>query len=689
MRSTGHGGFSLASLPRAVRHLPALLGVALLFGAIYAVQREFRHLQLDDIESAVSAITPRSLGLALLFTALSYTMLTLYDRLGTIYAGHAVAYRKVAFASFCAYALAHNLGFSAFSGGAVRYRLYTHWGLTPLQIAKVVAFCGLSFSLGGMVVGGTVLFAQPRSIPYLGQHLPLAVLYTAGALLFGVVLAYFTASLLLDRISVFGQQTDMPGWRMALGQILLATADVSITATIFWVLLPHAAGLTWLLFLGVYVGSFTAGLAVNLPGGLGVFDSAILFGLAPFMPADRIVAAILVFRLFYYVIPLFLAGTLFATNEALLHGPRILTRMAQRSGLDAIARWSEPDLAVAGATGSVALSGLLLLGVGVLSRRTPDLSWADPDLAGLGAHAGQFAPSLIGAGLLVLGIGLAQRVALAWWSTIVLLALGAIYIAVEGERGWIAGILVLSGALIAPFRSFFYRRARLFRGPVEPGTAASLLALAVCVLALAGFRHRMHGLANNAWWEIVLSSHMPWALRASVAVTVAVALVAVWSLVRPCHVRWYPWDADTRHRVQLLGALPLHADGVVWGENEGAAIQFRRIDRILLGLGDPIGAEADRVSAIWQFRDLARQEGRDPAIWHAGPGLLNVYGDLGLVALPLGSDGLPLPEVPDETPQAEQYLLCVADRDVSRLMPLLPDLAKNVGETRPCKGRST
>src|SRR5690348_3124167 len=155
-------------LKGALRQLPAVVGVALLIGAVYVVQREFRGLRLRDIEAALGDIPVRALAIGFVATVFSYAVLTIYDRLGTIYAGHKVSYGRVAFASFCAYALSHNLGFAAVSGAAVRYRLYAHWGLTPFQIAKTVAFCSLTFALGGMVLGGGILFIEPRSVPFFG-----------------------------------------------------------------------------------------------------------------------------------------------------------------------------------------------------------------------------------------------------------------------------------------------------------------------------------------------------------------------------------------------------------------------------------------------------------------------------------------------------------------------------------------
>jgi len=663
-------------LKKAVRQLPALLGVALLVGAVYVVWKEFRHLRVADIKTALSAIPERALIISAAWTILSYGVLTFYDRLGTIYAGHRISYGRVSFASFCAYALSHNLGFAAVSGAAVRYRLYAHWGLTPFQIAKVVAFCSLTFALGGLVLGGVILFLEPDAIPFFGTIVPKWAMYAVGAALWLVVAAYVSLSRFVGTIRLFGAEVTLPDWRMAIVQVALATVDVAVTAAIFYQLLPDVPGLTYVRFLGVYVASYTAGLAANLPGGLGVFDTAMLLGLEPFLQPPQILGAIVVFRLYYYIIPLFLAGTLFAGNEMLLRGGALFKTDAVARGTQALARWSEPSFAAGAASGAVALCGALLLAIGVLDTQ-PDFSWIDPDYADLAANAGQFVPSLIGAALIVLSIGLSQRVTLAWGATIVLLLAAAGFTAAQGTNLWVSGVLVLATLLVAPFRDAYYRHARLLSGPLQAGTAVPLFALVVCVLALSAFEPTMRTMAESSWIEVVLSPDVPNSLRVAVALAVVLALVAIWRLIRPGRVGWMPWAGEGRQRYAALGAMPpVLADGIVMGEAGRAGIPFRRIGRVLLGLGDPAGSVQDRVSAIWNLRDLAQQEGLDPAVWRAGPGLLKVYADLGLIALPLGPDGLPLPERIDDAPMVAQYLCCRAERDLSLLLPLLPTLAE-------------
>jgi hypothetical protein len=505
-------------------------------------------------------------------------------------------------------------------------------------------------------------------------------MYAIGALMWAIVLAYVTLSRVFKTVRLFGHATELPGWRMAIVQVLLATVDVATTATIFYALLPHAPGLTWLIFLGIYVASYTAGLAANLPGGIGVFDTAMLFGLEPYMSPPHIVGAILVFRLYYYVIPLFLAGSLFAGNEIILRGGGLLRHLRRLPPVQAIASWSEPDFAVTAATGAVGICGVLMLSLGVLAPQA-DFSWLDPDYGEMVSQAGQFVPSLIGAGLVMMAIGLSHRVNLAWGLTILLLVIGAAFAATQDNRLWVVGVLVLTTLLLAPFRACFYRHAHVLSGPLRPGSALSLVVLVVCLLSLASTRPSTHLLQNNAFWMVILSPELPNSVRLAVGIAMLFGLTAIWLLLRPGRVRYLPWDDDARRLLIGLGgdrsrAAPLEADGLVLGEAARAAIPFRRCGRVLLGLGDPAGEEADRVSAIWRLRDLAGQEGLDAAVWRAGPDLLKVYGDLGLTALPLGADGLPMPESFGDTPRAGQFLVCVAERDLDILLPILPHLAE-------------
>jgi phosphatidylglycerol lysyltransferase len=166
-------------------------------------------------------------------------------------------------------------------------------------------------------------------------------------------------------------------------------------------------------------------------------------------------------------------------------------------------------------------------------------------------------------------------------------------------------------------------------------------------------------------------------------------LTAIWLLLRPGRVRYLPWDSNTRELMVAMGPRrDRSADGVVLGESSRAGLPFRRYGRVLLGLGDPVGDETDRVSAIWRLRDLAEQEGLDAAVWQAGPDLLQVYADIGLTALPLGPDGLPLPESESETPVSDQYLVCKAERDLNFLLPVLPLLADDADWPIPSPDRA-
>jgi len=646
---TSAGGRVLAALKR---HGPTVFGLLLLAAALYVVQREFRTVSWRDVQGALAATPASALWAAAGFTVLAYLILTAYDRLGSVYAGHPVSYARTSLASFVAYSLANNLGFATVSGAAIRYRFYASWGLPPVAIAKVVAFTSLTFGLGGLALGGLVLLVEPAAPPVFGEGAPRWIMQAAGLLMWSVVAAYVLLARFVPHFRLAGCQIDLPGLRMALAQTALASADVAVTALIFWALLPPAEGLTFLRFLGIYVLAFSAGILANVPGGIGVFDGAILFGLSGHLPAPVVFGAILLFRIYYYIVPLFLASTMFAGFEV-SRRRHLLDRWAAERGV-AIS-FEVPAMAAL-----VMLGAMTLIFIGALPPKVGPMAGYSDLLEEMSSH---FAASVLGSLLLVAAYGLMRRLALAWWASLALLLSGALVVWLRGEPWWLIAGFLLQATLLAIVRPAFYRRARLTAEPLSESTVVALATLAVCALTLASVAYAGR-YAEMSWWGVALSGNTPHTLRFAVGVAGVLLLVAAVRLLRPARPPALAYDDAARQRLAALGAVtppPGDADGAVFGEGGRAGFAFVKRDGIWLGLGDPAGEEADRVSAIWRFRDICEAARVDPAFSRVGPDLLRVYADIGLTVLPLAGG-----------PDGPRYLACRAEHDLEALLPLLP-----------------
>lgn len=604
------------------RHGPTAFGLLLLAGAIYVVQKEFRDLSMADIMLAVEAVPGRTLWIAGGWTLLAYAVLTVYDRLGSVYAGKPVSYLKTSLASFCAYTLAHNLGVAAVSGAAVRYRFYAAWGLTAVEIAKVIAFTSLTFGLGGMALGGAVLILEPEILPWFRDNLPHWAMQGIGGALLCVVGAYLVLSRVLPHFTIFGHKIDLPGFRMALMQTTLAVVDVAVTTMIFYVLLPPAEGLTFVRFLGIYLAAYSAGLAANVPGGLGVFDTVVLLALQPYVPAPQVIGALFLFRLYYYIVPLFIAGALFAGFE-LSQRRHLLTNL----GTEARVADSFEGPALSGLS---AVMGVALLFIGALpSRGTWLAEWAGEWVA----LAGHFAASVIGSLLLVMAYGMLRRLRIARIGGIVLLLLGAAAVALKGEPWWLVVIFLLPAGLLSGMGSAFYRDARLTGEPLSASTVVSLAAGLFCALLLASIAWR-GPVTNQPWYLVPFSSEAPGSLRLAVGVAGVLLLVAMLRLLRPSRLVAAPYDDVARARLASLGAaVPTEADGAILVD--GAGFAFRKLKGVWVGLGDPVGDEQARITALWRFRDICERNGVSHAFWRVGPDMLRAYEDSGLAAVAL------------------------------------------------------
>ncbi|HEY0779325.1 MAG TPA: YbhN family protein, partial [Gemmatirosa sp.] len=178
-----------AQIAERARWIGPTIAVVLFAAALVVLQRELAAYRFRDVLNAFHAIPGSRLGAALAFTALSYAVLPGYDALALAYVRRELPLRRVAFASFLSYAISHTLGFPVLTGGAVRVRFWSGWGLSTGEIAQAVSFAGFAFTLGMGLMAGVVFVAAPAEMTRL-LHLPFDSLRPVGAALLALVAAY-------------------------------------------------------------------------------------------------------------------------------------------------------------------------------------------------------------------------------------------------------------------------------------------------------------------------------------------------------------------------------------------------------------------------------------------------------------------------------------------------------------------
>ena len=265
--------------------------------------RELRGLSIADVGAAIAAISPLHWALAIGSTALAYAALAWYDQIALAHLGRRLSWRFIGLVSFTAYAIAHNVGATMLSSAVVRYRAYSTKGLGMAEVGVIVAFCSFTFTLGNLLFGGlTLLFHPELARRYV--DLPDWAGRLVGLALLGAPWLYTIGSLLhFAPLRVRGFELVYPRPPVAARQLLAGPLELIGAAGIIYFALPQAGNPGFVMVLGVFLASFTLALVSHAPGGLGVLEYSFLKAM-PDAPAAKVLAALLVFRLLYLILPL-------------------------------------------------------------------------------------------------------------------------------------------------------------------------------------------------------------------------------------------------------------------------------------------------------------------------------------------------------------------------------------------------
>jgi len=275
-------------------------------------------IDVGEIVIALRAMSAHNILLAALFVAAGYFTLTFYDLFALRTIGrHDVPYRIAAFAAFTSYSIGHNVGASVFTGGAVRYRIYSAWGLDAAEVAKICFVAGLTFWLGNATVLGLGIAYAPEAASAINQ-IPPWVNRGIAILTLAILTSYVCWVWRRPRVIGRGQwQITLPGGPLTLLQIVIGIVDLSFCALAMYMLLPGEPHIGFVTLAVVFVAATLLGFASHSPGGLGVFDAAMLVALWQF-DKEQLLAGLLLFRLLYYIVPFALSLAVLGSRELML-----------------------------------------------------------------------------------------------------------------------------------------------------------------------------------------------------------------------------------------------------------------------------------------------------------------------------------------------------------------------------------
>ncbi len=295
-----------------------VLSLTIFVVAALVLYHILRDIDPDELVAAIKRTNWSTLVIAGCFVAAGYLTLTFYDLFALRTIGRCeLSYWTAALGGFTSYAVGHSVGASVFSGGAVRYRIYSGWGLSVIEVTKICFVAGLTFWLGNVTVLGLGILYTPEAAQAIDQ-LPLWLNRGFALVLLALLAAYVTWVWVKPRVIGRDEwRLKLPGGPLTLLQIAIGIVDLACCAAAMYMLMPNEPNVGFVTVAVIFVAATLLGFASHAPGGLGVFDAAMLVALYQFNKED-LLAGLLLFRLLYYVIPFVLSLLVLGIREALL-----------------------------------------------------------------------------------------------------------------------------------------------------------------------------------------------------------------------------------------------------------------------------------------------------------------------------------------------------------------------------------
>lgn len=289
------------------KSLQLLFSLVLLAGLVWLLHRVFRGVDPAQVLASIRALRPGQIAASVVVALASYATLGAYDGLAMVYLRRRLGRARTLGTSFITYAFNFSLG-SLVGAVAMRFHLYTRWGLSRGDITRLTVFCAVTGWIGYALLTGIALTLAPPPVPA-SLHFPVASFRPLGIGALLLTAGYLALCRRRTAVLTVGKwELPLPPFRMAVLQTIAAALHWSLASLTLYLLFPLDLDLSYARVLSIYLIAALAALMAHVPGGLGVIEGTYVVMLADVAPKEVVLATVLAFRAVFYLLPLTLAA---------------------------------------------------------------------------------------------------------------------------------------------------------------------------------------------------------------------------------------------------------------------------------------------------------------------------------------------------------------------------------------------
>jgi phosphatidylglycerol lysyltransferase len=626
--------------------LSYLLPVIIFSLALWTLDKQIKHLHSQDILSSIESTPLSQIGLAFFLTFLSYLALTGYDHLAARHINYSIPYKQIVKTSFISMAISYSIGFNFLTSASLRYRLYSRNKLDLRQILEIIVFCFFTFWIGFCFIAGLLFTFYPIKASNYAPQIPIP-LNIVGIILLLLLSVYFLFSFKKWSFKVKGYHFRVPEPKIAFLQLGLSSADYLLSGSIIYFLLPSSPQLTLLHVLVFFALAQLIGLISTVPGGLGVFETLMLFMLEPYFEIVEIIRPLLLFRFIYYFIPFLLGFLALIFNE--FEERKTILKKAGKVTYSSLTEITPQIFSIL-----IFFGGISLLFSGALPSDPKYLNEIINIVPLPLIEVSRFLGSVMGVCLLILANGIWKRIDGAYVLSLAVLFMGGVFALLKDFQYYEAGVLFTLFAFLFPCRKHFYRKSSLLNQSFSRENLIATMLVLVSFVWLGFFSYRHVEYSNELWWQFGVDSQASSFLRATVGVFSLILVFGIVKMLSPFSRDIHPPEKEEIELAKAIvnrskdtwGNLVLTGDKyLLFDDEKKAFLMYAVTGSTWIAMGDPVGDGDQTKELIWDFYEMSKLHQGRAAFYEINEKYITVYLDLGLTLIKIGEEA----KVPLET----------------------------------------